>query len=254
MDSRRIDKNHPFYYGIRRKVSYDTHGKPLYDETPLQQADFLDPTEDDVFELGASHEKDVAKVLYALQVHLRYNQLAYVGRDIKIRWSLPGLCQPRADIVVAVSDNPRSIERKIFDVERWGAPPQCIIEIVSPRFVEADLVDKVEIYCRGGVQEYLIVDPGLRENDNSLQYHILGYQLKDKSFHPIEAEQGGGIRSATTQILLSPTPSRDSFQILDGRTKQPIDGADIVEQDRIAQIQGGRRASDITSALDFLRD
>ncbi|MEM7125493.1 MAG: Uma2 family endonuclease [Chloroflexota bacterium] len=243
----------PNYYGVRRRVDSDVHGQPLYDEVPLTLDDFLNPTDDDIFEVGPRHEQDVAQLFMGLQVHYRHNQLALVARNLKIIWDNVNLAQPRADILIATSDAPQTVLGNRFSETTWGGPPRCVIEVTAPRLADADLVDKVAIYEQGGVDEYIIVDSGLRENQTQIQYSVIGYRLDTGRYQPIEIDQNGRIVSEVCRLKIGLTSNGDGIELIDLRSGQPIDGEEVIAKDRIAQVQGNRRADEIGSALDFLR-
>lgn len=243
-----------FYYGVRRKVSSDIHGQPHYHESPLRQEDFLNPTVDDIFELGPKHADDVERLKRIFENHYRHNQLTTVFANTKLLWSDPELAQPRADIIVATADSVQTLRNRLFQVANWGAPPSCIIEVVSPRFVDADLVTKVALYARGGVQEYFIVDSGLREERTEMAYSLVGYRLDGRTYQRIEPDEAGFIYSEVNRINIGPSKDGSTFEVIDSRTGQPIADHDLTQTERVAEVQGNRRANDIGSALDFLRD
>lgn len=247
------EKRQNSYYGVRRRVGSDVHGKPIYDETALSFADFLNPTDDDFFEVGPCHDRDVAHLFRALQVHHRHNGLIFVQRDLKVEWRDKEIAQPRPDVLVAARDVSQETQNKRYSVVDWGAPPRCIIEVTAPRLAGADLVDKVEIYARGGVNEYIIVDSGLRDEQQQTNYRVIGYQLIEGRYRAIEPDAQGQVVSRVNRIKIGPTHSGRDFRLVDLRTNQVIRGEDVVEQDRVAQVQGNRRAGEIGSALDFLR-
>lgn len=244
----------PFYYGVRRKVSADVHGQPLYDESPLRREDFLDPTPDDIFELGPNHDRDVSRLNRMIQNHHRYNQLMHIFATTKIRWMDSSILQPRADIVIAKTDSPKTLPEHQFDEDKWGAPPLAIIEVVSPRFVEADLIDKVDIYAQGKVQEYIIIDSGLREDVGKVAYVVTGYRLNNGYFDKIAPNADGSIHSTVNRLDIGPSNDGSDIVVIDSLSRNPVTDQDVQQIDRIAQVQGNRRASDISAGLDFLRD
>lgn len=243
-----------FYYGLRRKVWSDIHGQPHYEESPLRPEDFLNPTVDDIFELGPNHAADVDRLKRVFENHYRHNQLTHVFANTKIIWPEPELDQPRADIIIATADSVQTLRNRLFDVTKWGAPPTSIIEVLSPRFLDADLVDKVDLYARSGVQEYFIIDSGLREEGRETNYSVIGYRLDGALYRRIEPDDSGFVRSDTNRVHMGPSKDGSTFDVIDSRTGTLIADHDLNQTDRIAEVQGNRRANDIGSALDFLRD
>lgn len=242
-----------FYYGYRQEVEQNVTAQPTYVRRPLQPEDFLDPREDDHFVQGPNHDRDLNTVADILRHHYRNNQHVTVRRTHKLRWDDPSLPRPIAD--VAVIAHPAAVDGGTAETNADVADrlPRCIIEVTSPRLLAADLEQKPQIYAQGGVQEYIIIDSGLREEKGEESYRILGYRLTDEGYREIPPDAEGGIHSATNGIRIAPTPERDGFVVTDERTGQPIRPVVTLEGDRAAEVSGSSRARDLGSALDFLR-
>src|SRR5689334_9387926 len=128
-------------------------------ETPLTPEDFLDPQVGDTMVQGNQHH---IAVLFLYELLARW----FKGRsDVLVLSDLKHLMAPRRGPAPDVSilmglekDFDRDIES--YDV-RVGIAPSLIIEVVSPsdrRIRKVDEVDKVELYERLGVREYLLQD------------------------------------------------------------------------------------------------
>jgi Uma2 family endonuclease len=237
-----------FYYGFRQVIQQDVTGQPTYVRHPLQLADFLDPRPDDQFVQGIHHERDLDEIVRILRYHHRNNQYVTVARSHKLRWDDPALPAPIADVALFVS--PPGVESTS---ETPARPPRCIIEVTSPRLAEVDLAQKPDVYARAGVAEYIIIDSGHREECEEDAYRVLGFRLQDGGYTALEPDAQGRIHSATNQLWIGPTPQRDGFVVVDERTGQPIRPDPTPDQDRSAQASGERRASELSSALEFLR-
>ncbi len=69
----------------------------------------------------------------------------------------PGADPVQPDLLVLLPDGPDRIVRRGVE-----GPPDLIIEVLSPTNRAHDQVRKRELYARGGVREYWIVDPEQR--------------------------------------------------------------------------------------------
>ena len=70
-----------------------------------------------------------------------------------------------------------------------GVSPFFVLEIVSPRYRDADVSKKPKIYRRAGVSEYVIVDPRLR--DNKIAYTLRGYRMMGGKYMRMEPDAQG---------------------------------------------------------------
>jgi Uma2 family endonuclease len=87
--------------------------------------------------------------------------------------------------------------------------------VVSPRDSEirrTDLEDKVWVYQRAGVPEYLIVDSTLKDR----RFRLLGYRL-DRAGHyrPIAPDAEGRILSETTGLWFQVSPDRERVLVFE---------------------------------------
>lgn len=84
---------------------------------------------------------------------------------------------------------------RLHRMEREGVRPCTIIEITSPLFVEADLVDKVAIYEQAvGVPEYFIVDAcdsEMTDANSPIVYNVIGYRLVNRRYVKLEPNEQG---------------------------------------------------------------
>ena len=247
----------PFYYGRRQVIRYDRTGQPSYTYLPLTATDFLDPQAGDEFVQTAQHDADV-RTLRAIFRHLhRFNPTTGVLSNVKLIWPSAGLPQPAPDlaIVPAMSDPDR--QRSVFKVDEEGATPSFVLEVVSPRFVAADLEQKMAIYQQVGVPEYFIIDGGWCEGQDEQTpptYQIFGYQLQAGVYLAIAPDARGWVYSSSNKVWIGPTPARDSFVVIDARTQQPITpAAEREEPVAAAYAEAANRARSLAEQLDFLR-
>ncbi|MEM7533050.1 MAG: Uma2 family endonuclease [Chloroflexota bacterium] len=251
-----ILKQEKFRYGYRQFVDHNQTGQPIYTYRPLTQDDFLNPTLDDTFVHGLQHNNDVAHLFTTLQAHVQHNPYQHVWRSLKLHWGIAGLAEPMPDLMVAEHVANPERARTVFDVVKEGTRPVCIIEIVSPLFVEADLTHKVAVYEQARIQEYIIIDSGLREGTDTLNYCIQGYRLSGDRYETISANAEGRIQSKTLRVLFGGNAAKDGVDILTdsaSTTTTPVTPLASAVQARVDLVQGERRAKDIAAALDFLQ-
>ncbi|MEZ4615785.1 MAG: Uma2 family endonuclease [Caldilineaceae bacterium] len=145
-------------------------------------------------------------------------------------------------------------QRTLLDVAAEGQGPMLIVEVVSPRFVDADLEAKLAIYAQGGVQEYLIVDSGEREDRDAINYQVLGYRLVNSAYEPISPDAEGRIYSEVARLWLAPSADRESVIAIAKRSGQEIQpDPNSMTTPAAARAEATFRATSIATQLDFLR-
>ncbi len=247
----------PFYYGRRQVIRYDRTGQPSYTYLPLTAADFLDPQAGDEFVQTARHDADV-RTLRAIFRHLhRFNPATGVLSHVKLIWPSAGLAQPAPDLAIVSEMGDPDRQRVVFNVREEGTAPSFVLEVVSPRLATADWEQKVAIYQQAGVQEYFIIDAGLRagQDEQTLPtYQVLGYQWEAGVYLAITPDARGWVYSAINKVWIGPTPGCESFVVIDARTQQPITpAADREEPVAAAYAEAANRARSLAEQLDFLR-
>ena len=196
--------------------------QPTYGYAPLTPADFLDPREHDTFNHGPRHDADVQRLYAIFRQHYRVNPLVAVFTGIKMIWDIPDLSQPTPDVAIVPGAESWDSQRTALDVAEEGQRPTMIVEIVSPRFVDADQVEKVQIYAQAGVQEYFVVDSGEREDSDAIAYRVWGYRLNDGGYQPIAADEQGRLYSEVARLWFVPDAEQDQILVISKRTGQPI--------------------------------
>ena len=101
-----------------------------------------------------------------------------------------------------------------------GTCPSLVIEIVSPESKENDLDKKVNIYKKAQVEEYLIINPNLK--DEQVDYEIAGYRLIGNSYRKIKPDKQGRYLSKSTQILFGTNTEKDRLQLWDANTGEEL--------------------------------
>lgn len=183
-------------------------------EIPLTPEIFLNPRIGDQMTQGRRHIDTALALTSLFQNHLRAEPDVIVLCDVKHRFG-PGRRQPSPDVsVIRGVRNPKA-DRNSFDFRKEGVSPCLIVEIVSPlssRIRRVDLVDKVEIYRRAGVKEYVIADSTIRDR----RYRLLGYRL-DRSgrYRSIRPDAEGRLLSETTGVWFQVSPEGDRIFLLE---------------------------------------
>jgi Uma2 family endonuclease len=241
-----------FYYGRRQLIDYNRTAQPTYGYQPLAQADFLDPQEHDSFQHGPRHDAAVQRLYAIFRRHYRVNPLVAVFSGVKLRWGIANLPQPAPDIAVVPGAESWDSQRSVLDVATEGVLPALIVEVLSPRFVEADLTDKVAIYAQAGVQEYFIIDSGEREDRDTLAYRVIGYRLVDGRYEAIAPDAQGRLYSTVARLWFAPSADGQQMIAISKRTGEPIEpDPDSLLNPATARAEAAFRANSIASQLDF---
>lgn len=241
-----------FYYGRRQVITYSKTAQPSYNYAPLTQADFLNPQADDEFAHGPRHEADLRYLNGVFRYHYQGNPVVVVYSGVKMVWDVEDIAQPAPDLAIVIGAESGESNLKEFHVQAMGQRPRFILEIVAPRFVEADLVEKLQIYAQAGVQEYFIVDSGERMGQPTVHYTVTGYRLVKGVYQPIPPESDGRVYSKVNRLWLSPNAANDGVTAISERTGQVIvPDADSLTSAVAARAEAAFRATAIASQLDF---
>jgi len=230
-----------YYYGCRTIIGQDDEGKSVFSYRALTLDDFLDPEEGDVYTQGNLHEKDVSRLRGIFRHYLRKYGNMTVYSDLKIEWGIEDMSNPAPDISVIADVRDPEKPRDTFYVPEEGVKPFFILEVVSPIYRKADIEKKPEIYRRAGVSEYIIVDPGLE--DNEISYTVSGYRLIGNRYVKMPPDDRKRIYSRTTDVWVGASESGDRLIVYDGKTDGEIlsDG-ERAEAETKARMQEKTRA------------
>ena len=116
--------------------------------------------------------------------------------DVKMLWGDPGLKDVAPDISVIRGIQDKWRDRASFAIAEEGVRPCLVIEVVSPRYREIDEKDKLEIYRRGRIPEYLIVDI------TKTPIELTGYRLDASGRYRPSSKDS--FRSKTTGLRFRP--------------------------------------------------
>jgi Uma2 family endonuclease len=209
-----------YYYGYRTIIEYDEKGRAVFRERPLTLDDFLEPEEGDVYMQGNLHEEDVDRLKSIFRFYLRQKKDITVYCDMKIVWGVEGLPNPAPDISIIRNVKDPKKPRGSFYVPEEGTKPFFILEVVSPRYREADADKKPDIYRKAGVSEYIIADPGLE--GGTISYKVTGYRLIGGRYVGIKPDRDGRLRSMTTGVLIGTSGSGSRIAVYDAASGEEI--------------------------------
>lgn len=218
-------------------------------EAPLTPEDFLDPQIGDTMVQGAPHGH-VAACLYELmyrKLHSRPDVLILI--DVKHLLAPRKGPAPDVSIIRGLAHPDREILS--FDLREQKIPPCLIIEVVSPtdrRIREVDERDKVKLYQRIGVEEYVLVDLPRRANRH--RFRFSGYRLgPDRRYRLIEPDTQGRILSETTNTLFGVTADGSWFELFDATTGERMLSPVEAEEKAVREEQARREAEAENSRL-----
>jgi Uma2 family endonuclease len=166
------------------------------------------------------HVAAVHKLFDVLSCRYESRPDVFVSCDLKMIWGIPGLPGPAPDIAVIPGVRDKIRMRKSFRIREEGTRPVLVIEVVSdePEHQSADHEEKVWIYERAGIPEYLILDPPALPEDRC---RLTGYRLNAAGrYEPILPDAGGLLLSDTTGLWFG--PARRTVDILDATTGERL--------------------------------
>ncbi len=202
----------PFRLGWRLRRVRLPDGRTELREEPLTAADLLDPQLGDHVTQNSWHVAVVHELLDILSWRYESRPDVFVSCDLKMIWRIRGLPNPAPDLAVIPGVRDKTRFRRSFDVRKEGTRPALVIEVVSdePEHKSADHDEKVRIYERAGIGEYLILDlpnPVCR---------LTGYRLDAAGrYQPILPDSEGRLLSATTGLWFRVAPEGRSLHLFD---------------------------------------
>jgi Uma2 family endonuclease len=212
---------------------------------PLTPELFLNPQVGDKMTQGKRHLDTARWIAERLEDFFRPELGVLVTMDMKHLFG-PGLDQPSPDISVIRGVRNRDADRESFDAIAEGVRPCLIIEIVSPlssRIRKTDLEDKVTLYRRVGIQEYLILDCRRRDR----RFQLIGYRLSPSGYQPIKADDEGRLLSETTGLWFQVAPDGDPVLMFEYPSGRPIPTR---EEKAIAEAQARKMAEEKARAAE----
>lgn len=248
--------------GRRQTVTYSTTAQPTYTVQELTPADFLNPHPGDEFFYGDAHAALVAYLAACFRFLYRYNPFVAVLVGTKIVWDDPALAQPAPDLAIVANLADPARPRDRLDVAAEGVRPRFILEVTSPVLADIDLVDKVGVYGRAGVQEYFIVQPATQTGP---ALSVLAYRLNQGVYQPVAPDAEGRLYSATNRVWVTVQPphvgelqegdTTQGLRLVEERTGRALTPPDHAEEESRTgiQVDAALRAQSIASKLNLGR-
>lgn len=212
-------------------------------ELPLTRELFLDPKIGDKMVQGFPHVRTVLHIFGLVTRHFEGESDTIVLSDVQHLMGRGKNPAPDLSVIRGLPDPDRSM--KSYDFRRTGIAPSLILEVVSPDDVETrrtDEVDKVALYEKVGVPEYLLLYLPLQ--NRTQPYRLIGYRTgPDGRYRLVEPDSQGRFVSETTGLAFALTPPRDWIEIFDLATGRRLLTAAEEEEAR-------KRAEEIARAAE----
>lgn len=226
-------------------------------EIPLTPKDFLDPHVEDKWIQGWRHSRTLSSLYLMLYCHFRSEQDVIVLCDMKHLLG-PGLPGPAPDISIVRGVRDPDPDMYIYSAMEQGIVPCLIIEILAPfdaRIRRTDEVDKVALYQRISIPEYLLVDLPRRATGH--RFRVKGHRLNPEGrYRPIEPDAQGFLLSETTHLRFGVSAAGDQIEVIDARTGQrllgllELDDAHEAAKEKAAREAQERRAAEERAARE----
>ncbi|MFN8486312.1 MAG: Uma2 family endonuclease [Caldilineaceae bacterium] len=214
-----VTNHDPFPYGWRTMAETLATGETIYHDIPLTQADFLNPQLGDHMVQSDAHF--ILVVSLYNRFHKRYLNHPTIGvfSDIKMLWGIEDLPEPAPDLAVVPQLSSKHAYHSSFDVRKEQTRPCLIVEVVSPHY-PGDDTDKVDIYERVGITEYIIIDPHF--NDETAPITLIGYRLVNGVYAEIQPDAQGRLLSETTGVWFGLDASQRTLLLIDAATSAQL--------------------------------
>jgi Uma2 family endonuclease len=194
-------------------------------ELPLTPEYFLDPQLGDQMVQGKLHGIVVRRLAELVERPFVGDPHTWILSDTKLLWDTPGLKEPAPDVAVVRGVKDHELEnQETFRVAEEGVRPCLVIEVVSPkdsRIARMDRVDKVELYRRAAIPEYLLLE--LPHKRTRQLFEWKGYRLdRAGRYLPIEPDRHGRLVSETTGLSFGLTPDGKWFEVYQEETGERL--------------------------------
>lgn len=189
---------------------------------PLTPERFLDPDLEDRMVQGGPHSHTVSSLYGVLLHYFRSEWGALVFSDVQLRLG-QGLPSPVPDLWI-VRGHPRpNAKIRSYDLTKEKVTPCLIVEIVSDAagLRRVDEVDKVKLYEKAGVRDYLMAE--LPRPATGDRFRLLGLRLgPDGRYQPMQADQKGRLLSEATGLCFGVSAEGDRIEVFDDRTGERL--------------------------------
>ena len=218
-------------------------------ELPLTPELFLNTRLDDKMIQGFLHSQTVIQLYELLDRFFHADPETIVTTDLQ---HLLGTAKPAPDVSVIRGLAHPDFGMESYDLRKTKVPPSLIIEVVSRsslRIRQADEVDKVQLYERVGIAEYVMVDLPRRGNRN--RFRLKGLRLDGGGrYRPMAPDSEGRLVSETTGLAFGVSPEGDRVYVFEAATGRrlltPLEevGARQATEERAEQEASARKAAE----------
>lgn len=234
----------PYRYGSGLRRVRLPDGRVEVREVPLTPEDFLDPQVGDHLTQNSFHHEFVTALSDMIRRRYESHPDVLVSSDLKMRWGIPGLRNPSPDLAVIPGIRDKKAIRRSFAVQKEGTRPCLVVELVSddPVIRSKDHKEKVTIYERAGIQEYLILDPPFVTPSGCFQMTARRLDPKGR-YRLVEPDGQGGFLSETTGLWFRLTPDRQEIYVIDTETGKRLESSTELEaRATLAEARAAREA------------
>jgi len=240
------ENDHLFRFGFRTQFIPLPDGDFEARQIPLTVEDLLDPQIGDHVVQGYPHGLLTLTLAEMLIGRYRNQDDVLVGWDVKVFWGIPGLPNPAPDVSVIRGVRDKRKPRESFNVPEEGVGPCFILEIVSPvraEYRRNDHQEKVVIYERAGVDEYLIVDqPRPATNDS---FRLTGYRLDAQGrYQRIEPDDRGRLFAETLNLWFQISEDGQQVLLIDAETGERL----LTAEEARAEAEAAKEARRVAEA------
>jgi Uma2 family endonuclease len=180
---------------------------------PLTPEAFLDPRVGDTMVQGYSHAIASMELFELVRRYFLSRPDVLVMHDVKHLLEPRRGPSPDLSVILGAQNIDRNMES--YNLARYGIAPSLIIEVVSPkdsRIRRVDEEDKVGLYARVGVAEYVLED--MPRSGTGWRYRLRGYRLDEKRrYRDIVPDAQGRLLSQTTGLLFGVSPQGDRIEV-----------------------------------------
>jgi Uma2 family endonuclease len=212
---------------VQRWVERPDGGFELLEWPPTVE-DYLDPQLEDKLTQGRPHAELCHLLFELLSRFFKPDEEIVVLQDVKILLG-PGLPGPSPDI--AVIRGARDKDFWTFRVVDQGVLPHLVIEVISPRDArvrQMDQVNKLELYQRVGIPEYLLVDFPRRATGH--RFRVKGYRLgPGRRYEEIAPDGKGRLLSETTGLRFGASEDGQQIEIFDPNEARILTAQEVSE-------------------------
>lgn len=198
-------------------------------EMPLTLELYLNPRLGDKMTQGELHADLLAELKELLGRYFKPQLGVKVLMDVKHLVSPRRGPSPDISIVRGVRNPGRKLTS--FNIAKEGVVPSLVIEVVSPtdaRVRKMDEVDKVKLYERVGIPEYILVDPPRQAND--YRFLFKGYRLdRLRRYQRIEPDAQGRLLSEATELIFGVSIEGQRIEVFNARTGERLESPAEVE-------------------------